>query len=251
MTTRGARTTVLALRPLAAALAVLCWAPQGRTQGIQGFTVTPVTMEMAAGERAKTLTIQNHTDREATFQVRPYAWSQAGGPDQLDATDRLVVSPPLGTLAPGASQVVRLVLRKPAAGRETAYRILLDQIPAAPAPGQVGFVLRLSIPVFVEPPGRIAPQLGWTVEVEGDSAWLVARNSGSQRQVLRDLTLAAEGRAPALESNVSPYVLAGGVRRWRILGRVPEPSADGTLRLTARADTGAIDQAVPVRRDHP
>jgi fimbrial chaperone protein len=244
----------LALQGLAAvvALALLCRPAEGRAQGIRGFTVIPVTMEMAPGERARTLTIQNNTDSKASFQVRPFAWSQAGGPDQLDVTDGLVVSPPIGELAPGATQVVRLVLRSAApTNREIAYRILLDQIPSASASDQIGFVLRLSIPVFVEPPGKIAPQLGWTVEVQGQDAWLVARNEGSRRQVLRDMKLMAGGGALALESNVSPYVIAGGVRRWRIVGRSLAPAADATLRLTAHADTGEIDQAVPVRRDSP
>ncbi len=255
MTTRRALTTVSArprLMAAAAALAVLCCAPGTRAQSaLQGLTVIPVTMEMAPGEQARTLTIQNHTDRAATFQVRPFAWTQPAGVDQLDATDALLVSPPIGSLSPGASQVVRLVLRKPGGAHETTYRILLDEIPSQPAAGQVGFVLRLSIPIFVEPPGKIAPQLAWAVEMQGESAWLVARNEGSRRQVLRDMKLVAGGAPLTLEPNVSPYVLAGGVRRWRIRGPGPAPSADATLRLTAHADTGEIDQAVPVRRDRP
>ena len=69
--------------------------------------------------------------------------------------------------------------------------------------------------------------------------------------MVRDLKLTApDGRVLALESNVSPYVLAGGSRRWRILDRNTPPSG-GNLRLTAHADTGDIDQAVPVLRAGP
>ncbi len=238
---------------LAIALMVLCGSHTGRAQdAIRGFTVTPVTVEMVAGERATILTIQNHTDREASFQVRPFAWSQPAGNDQLDPTDALLVSPPLGVIPAGSSQVVRLVLRQSAQGREASYRILLDQIPEQPAPGQVGFVLRMSLPVFVEPPGRIAPQLRWTVAFEGEAASLVASNGGSRRQVVRDMKLTApDGHALALEANVSPYILAGGVRRWRIIDQGPRPTADGTLRLTAHAEIGEIDQAVPVLRAGP
>ena len=214
--------------------------------------MTPVTVEMTAGQRATILTIQDHTEREATFQVRPYAWSQPAGNDKLDPTDALLVSPPLGVLPAGSSQVVRLVLRRLAQGREASYRILLDQIPAQPTPGQVGFVLRLSFPVFVEPPGRIAPQLRWAGSSPGETATLVATNDGSRRQVVRDMKLKApDGHAAPLETNVSPYILAGGVRRWRILGQGPRPPAGGALRLTAHADTGEIDQAVPVLRAGP
>ena len=150
---------------LAAALLVSSGPQAGRAEdAIRGFTVTPVTIEMASGQRATILTLQNGADREATFQVRPFAWSQPAGKDQLDPTDALLVSPPLGVLHVGAKQVVRLVLRRPAQGREASYRILLDQIPNQPGVGEVGFVLRLSIPVFVAPPERIRPQLRWTVE---------------------------------------------------------------------------------------
>jgi fimbrial chaperone protein len=255
MTEQGPRDASVARRcaALAIALMVLCFSRPGRAQeAIQGFTVSPVTVEMLAGERATILTIQNHTDREATFQVRPFAWSQPAGSDQLDPTGALVVSPPLGVVPAGSRQVVRLVLRRPAEGREVSYRILLDQVPGPPAPGQVGFVLRLSFPVFVEPPGRIAPQLRWAVESQGASASLVASNGGSRRQVVRDMKLTApDGRALPLEANVSPYILAGGVRRWRILDQGARPPADGTMRLTAHAEIGEIDQAVPVRRAGP
>ena len=237
---------------VAAALLVLCGSRSGQAQGpVQGFTVTPVTIEMAAGQRATTLTVQNHTDRPASFQVRPFAWSQPAGDDQLDPTDGLLVSPPLGQLAPGATQVVRLVLRGDAQGREVSYRILLDQIPAQEAPGQVGFVLRMSMPVFVEPAGRIAAQLHWTVESQGEALSLAVTNSGSRRQVVRDLKLTGpDGRLLPLQSNVSPYILAGGIRRWRILGPAAPPPG-GTLRLTAHAETGDIDQAVAVPRAGP
>ncbi len=237
---------------LAGALVVLCSGDGKAQEAIQGFTVSPVTVEMAPGQRAATLTVQNHTDREASFQVRPFAWSQPAGNDQLDPTDALLVSPPLGVVPAGSSQVVRLVLRRPAEGREVSYRILLDQIPAQPAPGQVGFVLRLSFPVFVEPAGRTTPQLHWTVESQGEAASLVANNNGGRRQVVRGLKLTApDGQDVRLETNVSPYILAGGVRRWRFLGPGPRPTAGGTLRLTAHADTGEIDQAVPVLRAGP
>ena len=136
---------------LATALLFLSASRPGQTQQVlQGFTVTPVTVEMAAGQRATILTVQNHTDRAATFQVHaPFAWSQPAGNDQLDPTDGLLVSPPLGVLPPGSSQVVRLGAA-PRRSRlaEASYRILLDQLPAEGAPaGQVGFVLRLSFPV--------------------------------------------------------------------------------------------------------
>ncbi len=224
-------------------------APAGVLQAIQGLTVLPVSIELAPGQMTTTLTLQNHTSREAVFQVRPYAWEQASGGDALGPTDILVASPPLGRVPSGGEQVVRLVLRRPAEGREVSYRILLDQVPPAPEPGAVTFALRLSIPVFVEPASHVAPHVSWSVESSGGALYLVGVNSGGRRDVVRNLALAtAGGRQLAIESNVSPYILAGATRRWRIQSIAPPREA---LRLTAHAEAGAIDQTVPAASAGP
>ena len=228
----------------------LSWGRTGEGQAvIQGLAVSPVTIEMQAGQRTAVLTVQNHSDADAAFQVRPFAWDQAQGLDTLQPTDDVLVSPPLGRLPVGASQVVRLVLRRPADGREASYRVWLDQIPPPASPGKVAFSLRLSIPVFVEPAGRIAARVRWSVEQRGAELVLAGVNEGTRRQVVRQVVLnAPDGARFGLEANVSPYILAGATRRWRILSEGPPPSPGETLRLTARADTGDVDQGVPVVR---
>jgi fimbrial chaperone protein len=190
----------------AAALAVLACGQAGDGQTLpQGLTVSPVSFEMTPGQMTAVLTIQNHTDREADFQVRPFAWDQSAGGDRLTPTDMLVASPPLGRMAPGAEQVVRLVLRRPAGGQEATYRILLDQVPPPPEPGAINFALRLSIPVFVEPAAREAARVRWTVEADAGAYYLVAVNSGGRHEVFRHIALtSADGRAVAIETNASP-----------------------------------------------
>ena len=241
------RRAVTARRSLAAALlTVLFCAPAADGQpATQGLTVVPVTFEMAAGQMTAVLTMQNHTDRAADFQVRPFAWDQSGGADRLTPTDALVASPPLFRIAAGGDQVVRIVLRRPAQGQEASYRILLDQVPPPATPGVVNFTVRISIPVFVEPPAREAARLRWSIQSDGGAYFLVAVNSGGRRDAVRDMALSsADGRAIAIESNLSPYVLPGATRRWRILAETFAPSQTA-LRLTARADSGRVDQTVP------
>jgi fimbrial chaperone protein len=215
-------------------------------QVLQGLTIVPVTIELLPGQRTTVLTIENHTDHETDFQVRPFAWGQPGGEEQLTPTDALLVSPPLGRIAVGAGQVVRLVLRRSPDAQEAPYRILLDQVPPPPEPGRIGFALRLSIPVFAEPAMHVAPHVRWSVVSQGGAAYLEAVNSGGRHEVVRDMTLtAADGRRLALEANISPYILAGATRRWRIINPSVGPLRE-PLRLTAHADTGEIDQAVSV-----
>ena len=165
-----------------AAVALLAATAPGWSQTpLRGFAVSPVSVEMQPGQRAAVITVRNSSEEEVSFQVRPFAWDQAAGSDQLTPTEAVVVSPPLGRLPAGGSQVVRLVLRQPSQGREATYRIWLDQIPPPTHSGSVAFALRLSIPVFVEPPGRLQPRLRWSLETRGSELSLVAVNEGTRR----------------------------------------------------------------------
>ncbi len=157
-------------------------------------------------------------------------------------------SPPLATIAPRATHIVRLVLRLPPQGREATYRLLLDQIPPPAAPGTVRIALRLSIPVLAELAIRVAPHVQFHIERDTGQAWLVAFNDGGRHEAIRDIALTtSEGSGLQTEANVSPYVLAGATCRWRIVAQARLPVPGGTVCLTAHADTGGIvDQPVSI-----
>jgi fimbrial chaperone protein len=179
--------------------------------------------------------------------VRAYAWSQADGTDQLTATDELLASPPLASIAAGETQVVRLVLRRTPKGREATYRILLDQIPAASSPGMVQVVMRMSIPVFAEPATRAVPHVQFRIERNAGQAYLVAVNDGLRHEAIRDVVLSAsDGSTLKNDSGTSPYVLAGATRRWPIDAQAPLPPAGESLHMKAHADAGALDQQVRI-----
>lgn len=206
----------------------------------------PVSIQMGPGQMATTLMVRNEGADETSIQVRPFAWGQTPrGEDLLKPTVDLLVSPPLATIPVGATQVVRLVLRRPATQREASYRILLDQIPAPAAAGTVRIALRLSIPIFAEPAARAIPHVQWRIVEPGGQLYLEGQNDGGRHEKVRDLTLAGAGGAFKVEANLSPYILPGAARRWRIAASAAPPP--GTrLRLTAAADSGAVDQAVAV-----
>lgn len=212
----------------------------------QGLTVLPVTLQLVPGQTTATLTVINQSDNETSFQVRGFAWTQPNGIDTLVASNELLTSPPLGTIAPNASQVVRMVLRHPPQAQEASYRILLDQIPPPAVPGTVRIALRLSIPVFAEPAARVAPHVTWHIETASGQSFLVGTNDGNQHELVRDIALVTTGGSTLrVEANVSPYILPGATRRWRIEDGVR--AASGTqLRLKALAIAGTIDQPIAV-----
>lgn len=211
----------------------------------QSLSVLPVNLFLAPSQQATTLTVTNHGASETAIQIRGYAWSQKNGEDELAASDVVVVSPPLASIAAGATQVVRIILRQPPKGQESTYRILVDQIPPPAEPGVVHVVLRLSIPIFAEPATRAIAHERFHLEREGDQVYLVAVNDGLRHDVVRDIVLTtSDGRKLKEEASVSPYILTGSTRRWRLVAQGALPSNGETLHLNAHADSGAIDEQV-------
>ncbi len=235
---------IAAVRVAAAVITVLSAAPLA---GAQSLSVLPVNVLLGPGQRAATLSVTNQDNKQTAIQIRAYAWNQKGGNDQLTASDEVVVSPPIATIAPGATQVVRLILRQEPQHQEATYRILVDQIPPPAEPGIVHVVLRLSIPIFVQPPTAAAPHLQFHVELDAGQPVLVGNNDGFRHEALRDISLrTSDGRELKEERGASPYILAGATRKWRMVGQGSLPLPKDALRLTAQGDTGAIEQPVTV-----
>jgi fimbrial chaperone protein len=106
-------------------------------------------------------------------------------------------------------------------------------------------VLRLSIPIFAQPAGRVFPDVQYHLERDGEKVDLVGFNAGNLHEKIRDIVLAtSDGRKLKPDSGASPYVLAGATRRWHITAQDSLPLTSETLQLTAQSDAGAIDQQV-------
>ena len=237
-----------AANALAAVLVVFLTGPAVQAQSL---TVLPVNIWLPPGQRATTLTVTNGGTSETSIQIRAYGWNQQAGDDQLAISDAVVVSPPIATIAPGATQVVRLILRQPQQGREATYRILVDQIPPPAETGVVHIVLRLSIPIFALPITRVAPHLQFHIERDGELTYLVAANDGGRHETIRNVVLwTSDGRQMSTKSNASPYILAGATRRWPIDAQGASLLPNETLRMTAHEDAGAVEQQVSVVATH-
>jgi fimbrial chaperone protein len=217
----------------------------GQLASAQSLAVLPVNVLLAPGQSATTLSVTNQANSETAIQIRAYAWNQANGEDELIASDAVLASPPLASIAPGATQVVRLVLRKLPQGGEGTYRILVDQIPPPAEAGVVHVVLRLSIPIFAQPLTRAVPHVQFHVENDSGHLFLVGVNDGLHHEAIREIVLStSDGRKLNAEPGASPYILAGATRRWPIHTQDSMPPLGETLRLTAHSDAGAIEQQV-------
>ncbi len=211
----------------------------------QSLSVMPVTIQLLPAQKTTTLTVANSGETDTSIQVRAYTWSQPGGSDQLLASDGILVSPPLATIAPGGKQIIRLVLRRQPKEQEDTYRILLDQIPPPAVPGVVRVVLRMSIPIFAEPKEHASSRVSFRVERRAAKMYLMATNEGISHETIHSLDLRTHGGLKLkTDFDGSQYVLAGATRRWLISAQDSPILPGEVLRLTAITLAGPIQQQV-------
>ena len=213
--------------------------------------ISPVMINLRAGQGATGITMQNMGEATVYGQVRVYLWEQKDGDDVLTPTQDVVASPPIIQIEPKNSQMIRLVRRSqqlPAG--ELYYRILIDEIPKddnGPASG-VDIRLRYSVPMFVLPADeRAAPALAWAVYKKDDHWMLRVRNSGTQRAQIGALVLSnAAGKQFDIAPGLFGYVLAGNVREWR-LPTPGEADLSGTLGVKANINARPVSASTVAR----
>jgi fimbrial chaperone protein len=202
------------------------------------FSVAPVRIDMKMPRRAAAVEVQNTGEAAAQLQVERFRWlADRGGEDQLEATEDIVVTPPIFTLAPGQKQIVRVLLFgdiDPA--REASYRLIFQETALNdPPPNTVQALLRISMPVFVSPPNAKS-SLAWTVAREADQWWLTAENIGNAHAQITALRTAS-----GQELKASGYLLPGERRRFA----VDRPVDKVLVTLRDEAEQAAAVSTVP------
>jgi fimbrial chaperone protein len=186
-------------------------------------TIAPVIIDEPSSGRA-IVTVRNDAAREVLYQIAVMDWHVVNGADRYADTQDFVASPPLFTLAPSASQIVRIGFRNPAPQPvERAYRLVLAEVPrpgdTSSDAGVVNFAMQYLLPVFVASASRGAkPPLTWSARVDDDEIILRADNPGTSRTALNMVGLSTQpGASPEVEfaSRQRVTVLAHSWREWR------------------------------------
>lgn len=118
-----------------------------------GLQVAPVMLAMTPQHTLAHFRLHNGRDREASFEITAYVWTQRDGESVLTPTNAVVVAPSVFLTPPGGDQIVRLALAaRPAPdGAEQSYRLVVHEIPPAPAAPGLRIVVEMSMPLFVTP----------------------------------------------------------------------------------------------------
>jgi fimbrial chaperone protein len=208
-----------------------------------------VRATLSAQNASESLTVRNNGTEPAVVQLEILGWSQQDSSDVFSPTRDILATPPIFTVQPGGSQVIRVGLRRAVDPlRELTYRLFLQEVPQAPKPGFQGLqvALRLSVPVFVNPPVAPAPVLRWWVLREPTGELRVRlTNDGNAHVQVASFQLAAAGRTVVDRQQVSAYVLPGQRRHW-VVKPVGPVAAGAVLSLSAATDTGDVQANVAV-----
>lgn len=206
-------------RATGVALLALCLLATS-TAGATSLQVAPTSLQLEARQRAGELWLTNSGTSPVKLQVRVFRWVQQGGQEQLLPTDELMASPPMQELAAGQQQLVRVMrpTREPPSAQQY-YRLIVDEVPdLATRVEGMQFVLRYSIPVFVQPAsGKLAPQLqARLVTLDDGRNGVEVANSGNSYAQIADLALGSVKRPRIVHPGLLGYVLPGQVMRWPI-----------------------------------
>lgn len=201
------------------------------------FSVSPIRVTLSAGQKIMALRVINSGATPVSIQLELLSWSQEQGADHYNLTNELLAMPPIFTVAPGESQVVRVGLRRaPDPQRELSYRLFLQELPAPLPKGFQGLqvALRLGVPVFVIPSAPTAPQLEWRLRRTPNGLVLSTINQGNAQGHVSGLQLLLHnGKMLTLQEPV--YVLAGVSREWPLEGAVNLPIGE-LVKLSAKVN---------------
>lgn len=211
------------------------------------FTVNPVRVTLSPTQRVAAITVSNAGKEASVIQLETSRWTQQGGQDVLTATREILATPPIFTLPPGGSQIVRVGMRRPAdVQHELTYRLLLREVPP-PQPVAQGLrvALAISMPVFVVSAHPAFSNLQWSAARLADgSIQLQARNIGTAHVQIGSVELSPhEGAVPVVRQSVATYVLPGNTRSWTLKSAVKVP-AGSSLRLRASTDAGDVQASI-------
>jgi fimbrial chaperone protein len=231
------------LKPILIACgAALLWAAAAATPAAAGtLEVNPVLLEISANRRTATVTLRNQEAVPVTVRAYPLEWRQAGGGEAYAETSAVIVSPPVFTIAPGATQLVRVGLRSSAGARQ-AYRLILEEVPDANPGNGIRVALRLNLPLYAMIPAGQASAVRWSAWQEAGSWVVEAANSGpGYVRLSHDAAQEATGIRAGNDVNFGT-LLPGATRRWR-LGRQVEIRDQARLRQVARTQASVGAQA--------
>lgn len=208
--------------------------------GTASLQISPTTLALNPGG-VITANLYNSGDAAADAQARLKRWTQDATGDVLTDTNDVVVSPPFATLTPQASQILRIAdLSTPVSASETAYRLLVNQLPSTGAlsGAHIEVLLSFSVPVFVAGSAQTPPSLSYAIVNHGADTLLAIYNAGGTHARLASVQLrAASGAVILAIPGLAGYALPNAAAMLKIPTALASTAGDAELFLQTQIDS--------------
>jgi fimbrial chaperone protein len=210
------------------------------------FKVNPVNLTIPPDRKTTSLSITNSAKEKVSVRVVTYRWTQVDGRDLQEETTDVIVSPPIFTLEPAKTQLVRVGVKERRAGE--AYRVVFEEIPHQQVHANtVQVSLRLDLPLFVEA-GDAEPAITWNAwREDAGTITLEAFNTGDRHQRVLTIGLDDTTDPESLLTREMGVVLPKSSRRW-LIGKQVRFIPGSTVTLVVRNPKGADEHSVVVQQ---
>lgn len=208
------------------------------------ISIMPVAVNLSGGNDRTVVHVVNQGQDAVVLHAEAIAWQRDAGVDKDGPTSDLIVNPPVFTLAPGKTQIVRVGLRRSVeAEREMTYRMVLREVPtpgdaqSQRLNGQVRVLVALRVPVYVAP-AAVRREQRWHARIDADGH-LVAQvaNTGNVHYKMGAMRVSGDTEAPSVVAQGPQSVLfPGEVRSFRL--RAPTVPTNKPLALEVRTEFG-------------
>ena len=187
------------------------------------FSVNPTRLELSRDVPSAVMQVVNAGAEDTTIQLHILQWTQIDGEDQFKASRHLISTPQIFNLRAGGTQIIRIGLPgKPDSSTESAYRLILEEIPSPPAPGFTGLqvALKVSIPVFVTNEVIAKSRQDLAIQLDGqgtespEKIRVNMHNKGLKHIQLRGMQIFSNDEKQEMLANYdkNTYLLAGQKR---------------------------------------
>src|SRR5512145_3038365 len=117
------------------------------------WRVSPIRLDLGREAKTGVITVINGAEEKLQFQMTAHEWVQDDeGKDVYAESADLVYYPKIMVIEPKEERILRAGIRVPAAAREKAYRLFIEEIPEPrKSPGtSVAIAVRFGVPIFVK-----------------------------------------------------------------------------------------------------
>ncbi|HEY0626139.1 MAG TPA: fimbria/pilus periplasmic chaperone [Allosphingosinicella sp.] len=178
--------------------------------------VNPIKVQIAAIGKTGAVTVTNRGHKPVTLKAKGQSWRQVNGSDVFADVPDLIISPPVATVMPGQSQLMRVGLRSKAQN-DSFYRILIEEVPQIDPEDGVRVSLRFNLPLFVaQKEAKSLSKVSWSVKEDAanERVILEARNNDTQYVDVDAADVSAQAGVQLKEKYHFGVILPGSSKRW-------------------------------------